>query len=160
MARPSKLTSGVHDIIVEALASGCYRETAAEHAGIHVATFYRWIEQGEADIEHDRKSAHRELCEAIQEAEAKAELEALQAIKKAGGKSWQAHAWFLERKKPDRWGRRTALEHSGAIDVGAAQGAKIAAAITDVLDDLGVDVADEEVRRKLRERLSAAGSNQ
>ena len=28
--------------------------------------------------------------------------------------AWQASAWFLERKYPDRWGRKDKVQHEGA----------------------------------------------
>lgn len=154
VGQKSKLTEAVHNTIVLALASGCYRATAAEHAGIHVATFYRWLETGEADIEHGVQSPHRELCEAIKKAEADAEVQAVALIRKAAPKQWQAAAWLLERKKPDQWGRR--VEHSGKIDTGAEHGQNIARIIAAVCADLGLDVTDEAVRERVRERLSAA----
>lgn len=115
--RPSKLTPKTHTALVTALTSGCYRETAAKVAGIGVSTLYRWLEQGEADIEHNRTTPYRELREAIEKAEADAEKKLLDTIQAAAPKNWQAAAWMLERKNPDRWGRRDAmkLEHSGRI---------------------------------------------
>ena len=156
MARPSKLTPGVHEIIVQALASGCYRETAATHAGIAVSTFYNWLERGEADIEHGKQTPYMELVEAINKAEAEAELDALEMIRKAAPKNWNAAAWMLERKNPAKWGRRTALEHSGQIDTGTS--VKIADAVSAALQDLGVDVTDAEVRATIGERLRATSA--
>ena len=160
MGRPSKLTPAVHDIIVQALASGCYRETAATCAGIAVSTFYNWMERGEADIEHGKKTPYMELVEAINKAEAQAELDALEMIRKAAPKNWNAAAWMLERKNPAKWGRRTAVEHSGSIDPGLEHGAKIADAVSAALKDLGVDVTDEDVRAKIGERLRATSAGQ
>lgn len=115
--RPTRLTPDVHAALVEALTTGCYRETAARAAGIGVSTLYRWLEQGEADIEHDKATPHRELREALEKAEADAEQTALKIIRAAAPKNWQAAAWMLERKNPDRWGRRDAMkvEHSGSV---------------------------------------------
>ena len=152
MGRPSKLTPATHRIVVEALATGCYRETAAEYAGIGVSTFYRWMEQGEADIEHDRQSPYRELLEAIKLAESHAEVEALELIRSAAKKTWTAAAWLLERKKPDQWGRRV------KVDTGAEHGQRIAAVIQGVLTDLDIDLDDDEVRDKISEHLNAIAS--
>ncbi len=156
MARPTKLTPTVHEIIVLALASGCYRETAAQHAGIGVSTFYRWMEQGEADVEQNKNTPHRELWEAINKAEADAEVQAVALIRKAAmqPRSWQAAAWLLERKKPDQWGRR--IEHAGKIDTGAEHGHKIAEVMAAIFAEVGVDLTDEEVREKVRAHLEAA----
>ena len=117
MSRPSKLTPQTHETIVRALSSGCYRETAAQHAGIGTSTFYRWMERGEADYQADEATAYRELWEAIKKAEADAEVASVALIRQAAARSWQASAWLLERKHPGRWGRndRVQVEHSGTV---------------------------------------------
>jgi len=160
MGRTSKLTKGVHKVIVEALASGCYRETAAEHAGISTSTFYRWMEQGEADLEHDVASPYRDFWEAIKKAEADAEVKAIKLIRAAAEepRTWQAAAWLLERKKPAQWGRRTSLEHSGKIDTGDSR--KLANVIQAIFADVGIDLTDEEIREKVRVHLDAAAHDE
>lgn len=110
------LTKGVREIIVEALATGCYRATAAEHAGIARSTFYRWLELGQAHSRDGVESEHRALWEAIEKAEADAELSALATIRRAAPASWQAAAWLLERKHPDRWGRTQRVTLEGDED--------------------------------------------
>ena len=55
VARPTKLTAELQQQIVDALAAGAYAETACEYVGIHVATYYRWLQQGEQaerDLQH------------------------------------------------------------------------------------------------------------
>jgi transposase len=99
--RPTKLTPEVQERIVTALRAGNYRETASRHAGISYMTFRRWEMKGEA----------------IKKAEADAEVRDLELISKAAEEQWQAAAWKLERKYPQRWGRRdaTKLELSGEV---------------------------------------------
>lgn len=46
------------------------------------------------------------LVALLEKAEAAAELEAVANVKLAGQNSWQASMTYLERKYPDRWGRR------------------------------------------------------
>lgn len=112
--RRSKLTPERKQKLVDALKGGNYRQTAALYAGIGVSTFYRWLEIGEADLERDKQSPERELLEAVKEAEAQAEIAAIALISRAAADgSWQAAAWRLERKYPDRWGRRERHEHTG-----------------------------------------------
>jgi hypothetical protein len=98
-----KLTGDVETILLEALALGTPKAKAAQLAGIHPATLYRWIEQGEADLETDRETALSALCEAIKRAEAAFVTYALQTIHDAAPKQWQAAAWLLERKHPEDW---------------------------------------------------------
>jgi len=83
---------------------GNYRSTIAAQLGVSRRTIYNWLSQGEADRDHNVKSLHRTFCEEVTAAEGEAELEAVQTILEAGKKQWQACAWFLERRYPDRWG--------------------------------------------------------
>ena len=111
MGRPSKLTPTSHKRVVEAIRRGGYRAVAAEYAGIGEATLYRWLADGaKQDV-----GPYRELWEAVKKAEAAAELGDISIIKKAARKNWQAAAWLLERKHPERWGKvdRTKLELTG-----------------------------------------------
>lgn len=110
----------VRERIETALRAGAYREQAALHGGISVSTFYRWMKEGEAA--HDAgipiaESPHRQLWEAVQNAEASGELHLLAIIKEQAPKSWQAAAWILERKYPNKWGRFDRVEHSGKVIV-------------------------------------------
>lgn len=118
MGRPTKLNEQTHETIVAAVRAGNYVETAAKAAGIDPATFYRWMERGEADIENDVASPFREFCEAVEKAKAESEKIDLDHIAKAAGEgSWQAAAWRLERRFPDKWGKndRMKIEHAGSI---------------------------------------------
>ena len=108
MAAPRKLTEEAHASIVDALRAGNYVEDAVAAAGIHKATYYRWIEQGEADLEHDRDTAQARLCDAVRQASAASEVEYLTIIREAGERGqWRAAAWFLEHRYPDKWGPRS-----------------------------------------------------
>lgn len=111
--RPSKLTAKVRNHLVEAIEAGNYVETAVRACGIGTSTYYRWMETGEADLAHDKDSIYRELWEAVKKAEATAEEKALKQIRSAAPEHWQAAAWYLERKFPNRWGRKERVEHTG-----------------------------------------------
>lgn len=114
--------------IAGALEDGHYAETACALAGVGVSSFYRWMETGEADAEADVKSIQRDLWEAVEKARAVAEDRALAVIREAATTpiygaagnvtstgQWQAAAWYLERTKPERYGRREKHEHSGSV---------------------------------------------
>jgi transposase len=118
MGRPTKLNEHTHEAIVTAVRAGNYVETAAQAAGIDTATFYRWMERGEADIENDVDTPFRGFCEAVQKAKAESEKIDLDLIAKAAGEgNWQAAAWRLERRFKDKWGRndKMKIEHAGSI---------------------------------------------
>ncbi|WP_245533961.1 hypothetical protein [Effusibacillus pohliae] len=116
MARRTKLTPEIQQKIVGAIAAGNYHETACALAGIHPSTFYRWLEEG---AKPRAKKGYREFCEAVKKAEAAAEAKRIQLITKAAETDWKAAAWYLERKYPDRWGKKdkvsAEVEHSGTV---------------------------------------------
>jgi transposase len=108
VGRPTKLTPRVQERIVRLIEAGSYAEPAARAAGISASTFYSWMERGE--LEDD--GIFREFREAIKRAEAEAEVRAVNVVTGAMPRSWQAAMTFLERKHPDRWGRRSRAEPS------------------------------------------------
>ena len=63
--------------------------------------------------------AFREFREAVERARAEAVARNVALVQKAADDSWQAAAWWLERSRPDQYGRRTNLAGAsgGAIEV-------------------------------------------
>ena len=113
IGRPSKLTPELRDDIVKAIQAGNYAQVAARHAGIGESTFYRWLQQGEADAGADRETPFRDFWEAVKKAETTAEIRAVVILQRAMPNNWQAAMTYLERRYPARWGRRERYEHSG-----------------------------------------------
>ncbi len=114
--RPTKLTPALQQAICNSLASGTYIETAAAEHGINKQTLYDWFKRGNADEE-----PYRAFLDAVKRVEANAEQNALALINRAAEdpKHWMAAAWRLERKHPDRWGRRDKVDMDigGKVDV-------------------------------------------
>lgn len=110
MARPSKLTPELTAEMTKLIEAGNYLETAAAACGVDRETVRRWMKRGA----RQSKGPHAEFCGAIKGAEARAEARALVRIRMAGVKQWQAEAWYLERKFPQRWGRQS-ISVSGPI---------------------------------------------
>ena len=108
--RPSKLTADIQNKIIEAIRAGAYVETAAAYAGINKSTFYDWLKKGARGLD----PAFVEFSNAIERALASSEMRDIVTITKAADVHWQAAAWRLERKHPNRWGRRQHVELSGA----------------------------------------------
>jgi transposase len=101
--RPTKLTREIMSKICDALRAGNYRETAAAFAGVRKSTFYEWLRRGA----RASRGIYRDLHDAIEKALADSEARDVMLIGKAAGEGdWQAAAWRLERKFPERWGRR------------------------------------------------------
>jgi len=81
--------------IIDLLKLGNYRDHAYTAAGISHDTFYKWLKADPA------------FSEAVEKAEAEAiAFHMSQIIKASREGTWQASAWFLERKLPDRFGRQ------------------------------------------------------
>jgi len=114
--RPTKLTPDLQDELVRVLRVGNYAETACAYVGLNKTTFYDWMKRGaraqdklkkdpDAEIPHGEE-IYIEFSNAIKKAEADAEARDVLIIGKAAESQWQAAAWRLERKFPEKWGRR------------------------------------------------------
>lgn len=104
--RRTKLKPEVQDKIVSAIRAGNYACVAAEYAGISAATFYVWLQRGS----EEKKGAYRDFLDAVKKAESEAEVRAVAMVQKHMAENWQAGMTYLERKFPDRWGRRDRLK--------------------------------------------------
>lgn len=100
MPRKTKLTKELQDRITSVIAAGNYLEVAYRLAGVSHETFYRWLRLGEQG-----RRPYSEFYEAVKKAEAAAEAKRILVIQKASEENWQAAAWYLERRYPERWGR-------------------------------------------------------
>lgn len=78
MARPTKLTDEIRAAFLAAAKVGATDEIAAEHAGIHPATYYRWMELGRAG-----RAPYREFCEEVTRARATCSVYDLNAMSEA-----------------------------------------------------------------------------
>ena len=105
MPRPTKLNAKRAQQICDYVAQGHTREVAAQACGIVSTTLYRWMKRGERQPD----GPYGEFCRALKRADLKAELACLRQIKEAAQNGdWRAAAWMLERRYPEKWGRRRA----------------------------------------------------
>ena len=108
MGRPTKLTPEVQQRIVTAIAAGNAEETAAEYAGIAPSTFFRWMSQG---AKPRAANVKREFREAVLRARVEAEVRHVLVIETAVKEGdWRASAWWLERQRHNKWGKKESLE--------------------------------------------------
>ncbi len=111
----SKLTPELQEKILLHLRVGAYVETAAACAGIHKDTFYEWMKKGARG-----QQPYVAFAQAVNKAVAESESRDLATILKAAQSQWQAAAWRLERRFPEKYGRNDRLkvdakiEHDGA----------------------------------------------
>jgi transposase len=102
MGRPTKFNEERAQMMLEALRGGNYIETAAEYAGIDDSTYRRWMQREEPEF--------RAFRAAVKKALADAEVRNVGIVLKAASAHWQAAAWWLERRLPAVYGRRTRVE--------------------------------------------------
>ena len=98
--RPTALTPEVQARVCEAIAAGNTRHDAAEYAGVGTSTLNHWLTRGKKS----GRGRFRQFLEAVKKAEADAVVRNVAVIQGAANKTWQAAAWWLERKYPADWG--------------------------------------------------------
>ena len=103
--RPTKLVQATRERLVKAIAEGNYYDDACAYAGISYKAFRDWMVAGEAK----KGPLFIQLFQEVKKAEADAVIRMTgqwqQAMTIPG--NWQAIATFLERRYPEKWGRRT-----------------------------------------------------
>lgn len=132
-----KLTESLIEDISLLLRRGCYVESASAACGISKDTFYRWLKNGKRP---EGNRLEKLLSDAVMRSLAEAEARDLEIIDKAAHGSpdvietdpdgnpvldsdgrpivieyglrpnWRASAWRLERKFPERWGRKSKVD--------------------------------------------------
>lgn len=99
VGRPSKRTPEREARLIEALRAGNTRKAACHYAGIEPRTFERWMK------------LYVGFVAAIQKAEGDAEVRMVAQIAQAAqAGTWTAAAWWLERRRPDDYGRRDRID--------------------------------------------------
>lgn len=117
--RNLKLTPELIEQVSIIIRSGNYAKTACEMVGIGETTYYRWLELADKP---NAPKIYREFRESIKRAEANAEVRSVARIMQAADDgTWQASAWYLERKHPMRWGRNDKIRQ----EVTGADGAPV-----------------------------------
>ena len=102
--RKTKLTPELIKRICDCVSKGNYISTACKTVGIGESTYYDWLkraEEGDTGI-------FGEFAKAAKQAEAQAEAELLATVREAAttDKNWLAAMTLLERRHPERWGRK------------------------------------------------------
>lgn len=110
------------DNLLRNIRLGAYMDAAAEHAGIGERTLYRWLEKGRTEAEHvdqghepnPDEAVYLHFWQEVQKARAEAEVRHVANITTAANNgTWQASAWWLERTRPEKYGRKLVTEVSG-----------------------------------------------
>lgn len=145
-----------HATIVQAIRDGNYQATAAAMAGIHLSTFTDWLRAARAEREagiapeDSRHPEYHQLVADIEEAEADFESRMVKKVvdtaQTNAPNTWQAAMTILERKYPEKFGRRDAIKVQGDKEN------PIQVETRHVLDD----ESTREIGRDLFRRLTAA----
>jgi len=103
--RPYKKTPECEQSIIDLLSEGNTRKTSCIASGISEDTFARWIKEDE------------DFAGSVKKAEEEAVARNVKVIHEASKSTWQAAAWWLERRRPDDFRVRNDVNHSGALKV-------------------------------------------
>ena len=138
--RKSKLDDTRREKLLKAIRVGNDKKVACALAGISETTLYRWLELAQ---KKNARAELREFRESLERAEAEAEVLKVSRIAQAADNGrWQAAAWWLERKHPERWGQQTKIK----AEVSGPNGEPIAISI-------------EEARKVVLEMLNEGESD-
>lgn len=94
--RTGKYTTILAHQICDLISKGVPFAAAASGSGIHISTLHRWRKERE------------EFCEMIDQAVGVSEARLITEI--SVNEDWRAKAWVLERRFPDRWGKRDKVD--------------------------------------------------
>lgn len=104
VGRPTKRTPEREQRLLTALAAGNTRKAACHYAGIDLHTLGRWMQIAT-------------FATAIEKAETDAEVRFVAQIAKAAQDgTWQAAAWWLERRRPLDYGRTWLTASEDAVE--------------------------------------------
>ena len=103
--RKTKLTEKLTEDIVKRIRAGNYIKVACLAVGISHTAYFDWIKKGEEGI-----SPYSEFLYSVKKAEAEAHVNYVAIIASQAPAQWQATAWWLERKFPDKWAKREKIE--------------------------------------------------
>lgn len=117
------LTPVIHQTIVDMVSQGNFLNVAVRAAGISSDIFRGWMNK--ASIVNQERMNKQEVAVAmpyillmndISAAVAQAEIDRVGIIDTASKNGhWTGAAWWLERRFPDRWGKRQLVQHEGEI---------------------------------------------
>lgn len=137
MPRPSALTPALQRKIACMVRDGVSPEIAARAAGIAASTYYLWRAKGREEPD----SIFGDFSEAIENAIAECEARAVHVVVKAFPTSWQAAMTLMERRFPDRWGRRERIdvyEHERVRQEAERIAARFGVPVDEVLQRAGI----------------------
>ena len=112
---PDLWDQGAVDRFLLAIRSGLHVRGAAEFARIPYRRVREWIEKGRRE---DASDTLRTFAADYEHARGSVEVEMVSVWREAAlAGDWRAAAAFLAKSRPDGWGDRVEVEHSGGISL-------------------------------------------
>lgn len=94
-----KLTKSDVKEILRLIQTGASNKDVCYVIGVAESTFYRWLKEPKTENQ-------RELCKSIKKAEVSRKLWHINQINRAAEEgTWQASAWYLERRYPQEFAK-------------------------------------------------------
>lgn len=154
--KPRKLNPGMIQALSEVVSQGNYAVTACRLCEISEPTLYEWLKLALQDEEiglTESESLYISLAKSLKRAEAEAELEMVKVIRDKAkvDREWLPAMTFLERRHPDRWGRKDRHQ----VDVTEKV---ITITHVTVVKDYG-EVIEGEVVSTIEEGITLGGDN-
>lgn len=128
MARPTKLTPEIQELITKSLSYGATYKDAAEAAGVSYNTFNEWMKAGE----NQKIGKFREFYELVKRTEAQCRNNFVSVIAKAAASGdWRAAEAYLKRRDRENWGDSVAVTNTEPLRI-----------IVEYRDDAGTESTD------------------
>jgi hypothetical protein len=110
--QPTKLTPELIERVAQLLPTLQYLESVGDVLGVSRLTWRGWVKRGAKESARlsqpgarprSRESIYLQFFNTYKKALAQAEADSLERVRQAGMTQWQAAAWLLERRHPQRW---------------------------------------------------------
>ena len=104
--RPAKNVADHRERILEAICAGATYKLAAQAGGISYDLLRQWLKRADEDAAGNEE--YRAFAADLRAAEIEGLQQSLTVIRSST--DWRSHAWLLERRWPEDYGRRDHLE--------------------------------------------------
>lgn len=118
--KTTNLTPVIADTISTYISQGNFLTTAVQAAGVSMSVFNRWmkmitpenLEKVKSEEEMKLLEPYIDFAEQLVQAAAQAEVDRVEIINASSQLgAWQGSAWWLERRFPQRWGKKPTHHH-------------------------------------------------
>lgn len=126
--------------IIKFIRKGYPYTTVCRYVGVTPKTFKEWLERGKAGVSPE----YVRFYERVARAEAHAEMQTLENLKRHGKADWRVSAWQLERRWPEHWAKKDRIAAELTVNSNVQADSK---------EHLGKAVVQDLAARELARRL-------